>query len=90
MRTLIVVYTWCIVMLSCLCCFSVFFFQAEDGIRDRLVTGVQTCALPISYWQDMLLAVMLSVIYQEESLTVFPARVENKRSDISCGKVYHG
>src|SRR5205823_11809669 len=24
-----------------------FFFQAEDGIRDQLVTGVQTCALPI-------------------------------------------
>src|SRR5438552_10840757 len=28
--------------------FCVFFFQAEDGIRDDLVTGVQTCALPIS------------------------------------------
>src|SRR5207244_8699403 len=28
--------------------FSFFFFQAEDGIRDDLVTGVQTCALPIS------------------------------------------
>src|SRR6266404_3881074 len=28
--------------------FSCFFFQAEDGIRDKLVTGVQTCALPIS------------------------------------------
>src|SRR5436190_21321435 len=28
------------------CCF--FFFQAEDGIRDHCVTGVQTCALPIS------------------------------------------
>src|SRR2546425_6814101 len=28
--------------------FSFFFFQAEDGIRDKLVTGVQTCALPIS------------------------------------------
>src|SRR5437868_14617167 len=27
---------------------SCFFFQAEDGIRDRNVTGVQTCALPIS------------------------------------------
>src|SRR2546430_8228866 len=27
---------------------SVFFFQAEDGIRDLTVTGVQTCALPIS------------------------------------------
>src|SRR5437667_5569417 len=28
--------------------FFFFFFQAEDGIRDRDVTGVQTCALPIS------------------------------------------
>src|SRR5690606_39654465 len=28
--------------------FLVFFFQAEDGIRDFHVTGVQTCALPIS------------------------------------------
>src|SRR5205807_4955231 len=27
---------------------SLFFFQAEDGIRDYKVTGVQTCALPIS------------------------------------------
>src|SRR5437773_12446288 len=27
--------------------FGLFFFQAEDGIRDRDVTGVQTCALPI-------------------------------------------
>src|SRR2546430_8914163 len=27
----------------------VFFFQAEDGIRDLTVTGVQTCALPISF-----------------------------------------
>ena len=36
------------------CCFvfqaedGIFFFQAEDGIRDIGVTGVQTCALPIS------------------------------------------
>src|SRR3989475_4644725 len=28
--------------------FLLFFFQAEDGIRDLTVTGVQTCALPIS------------------------------------------
>src|SRR5437588_3495944 len=28
--------------------FFCFFFQAEDGIRDHCVTGVQTCALPIS------------------------------------------
>src|SRR5438094_5252760 len=32
-----------IILLTCF-----FFFQAEDGIRDRTVTGVQTCALPIS------------------------------------------
>src|SRR5207237_2535306 len=32
---------------SLLCCLFVFFFQAEDGIRDSSVTGVQTCALPI-------------------------------------------
>src|SRR3989441_7801542 len=31
-----------------LSCSVFFFFQAEDGIRDKLVTGVQTCALPIS------------------------------------------
>src|SRR5256884_1413482 len=30
------------------CLFFFFFFQAEDGIRDVAVTGVQTCALPIS------------------------------------------
>src|SRR5260370_27594756 len=29
---------------------TIFFFQAEDGIRDSSVTGVQTCALPICPW----------------------------------------
>src|SRR2546430_9004111 len=33
---------WAVNLLS-----SLFFFQAEDGIRDLTVTGVQTCALPI-------------------------------------------
>src|SRR2546429_3421050 len=32
------------------CCF---FFQAEDGIRDVAVTGVQTCALPISLLEEL-------------------------------------
>src|SRR2546430_3459931 len=42
-----------VVLLGC------FFFQAEDGIRDLTVTGVQTCALPIwregrgEGWQDL-------------------------------------
>src|SRR5438034_11166121 len=31
----------------------VFFFQAEDGIRDHCVTGVQTCALPIFVVEDL-------------------------------------
>src|SRR2546430_7174311 len=30
-----------------------FFFQAEDGIRDLTVTGVQTCALPISFFEGL-------------------------------------
>src|SRR5207248_8023588 len=30
-----------------ICVTIIFFFQAEDGIRDRTVTGVQACALPI-------------------------------------------
>src|SRR5437773_9510115 len=41
----------CIVIFIILIIFYIFFscfFQAEDGIRDRDVTGVQTCALPIS------------------------------------------
>src|SRR5437867_5339376 len=37
----------CLLLYYCYC-FFFFFFQAEDGIRDRTVTGVQTCALPIS------------------------------------------
>src|SRR5207249_6368167 len=36
-----------------------FFFQAEDGIRDRNVTGVQTCALPIWRLVRMLVAAVL-------------------------------
>src|SRR5207245_8772922 len=37
----------CVLILRTHKCLS-FFFQAEDGIRDATVTGVQTCALPIS------------------------------------------
>src|SRR5256885_3617989 len=36
------------VFLTGICKRYIFFFQAEDGIRDYKVTGVQTCALPIS------------------------------------------
>src|SRR3989441_2738033 len=39
-------FTRYLLIVNCLWLFF-FFFQAEDGIRDKLVTGVQTCALPI-------------------------------------------
>src|SRR5699024_11700214 len=47
-----------------------FFFQAEDGIRDRNVTGVQTCALPISdpivdlHHKDIMSTVLPELYYQ--------------------------
>src|SRR5699024_11672490 len=40
--------------------FFSFFFQAEDGIRDRNVTGVQTCALPICQRQRAYIAMVLA------------------------------
>src|SRR5260221_10209184 len=43
-----------------------FFFQAEDGIRDHCVTGVQTCALPISCFMlpiTMLACARLGVVH---------------------------
>src|SRR2546430_9350727 len=43
------------------CCVS-FFFQAEDGIRDLTVTGVQTCALPISVPIQLLCALGFAVL----------------------------
>src|SRR5690348_17895825 len=39
--------------------FFFFFFQAEDGIRDGRVTGVQTCALPIS---EVLIPLALAIL----------------------------
>src|SRR3712207_7534558 len=40
-----------------------FFFQAEDGIRDIGVTGVQTCALPIYFDDCLALASKLAIDY---------------------------
>ena len=40
-----------------------FFFQAEDGIRDSPVTGVQTCALPISLTFFIVLPFFLKIQY---------------------------
>src|SRR5207237_5091342 len=50
-----------------------FFFQAEDGIRDSSVTGVQTCALPIS-------SASLASDSQRTSATLCKARFNLRRS----------
>src|SRR5699024_12011565 len=55
----------------------VFFFQAEDGIRDRNVTGVQTCALPI-YLNVALLCMLAQTAPQQRDVKV--RRADAKRA----------
>src|SRR5437763_2726425 len=56
---------------------SCFFFQAEDGIRDTSVTGVQTCALPISdfgYFRPILFTIPDEYSHSIQELTrLFPS-----------------
>src|SRR5260370_22716245 len=47
-----------------------FFFQAEDGIRDSSVTGVQTCALPIYVLERLLRVDQVEFVALEEMLDV--------------------
>src|SRR5699024_11578563 len=53
------------------------FFQAEDGIRDRNVTGVQTCALPISLHVPALVRLqgVQHALHGEEHLPAVVAKV---------------
>src|SRR2546430_4257381 len=68
-----------------LCMF--FFFQAEDGIRDLTVTGVQTCALPI--WKgeagftlpEVLTAILLFIFILGGTLDVFDGFVTRNRTN---------
>src|SRR2546430_1955030 len=59
---------------------DVFFFQAEDGIRDLTVTGVQTCALPI-----FALASSASSLPQTQSRTEASATVSKARALLQQG-----
>src|SRR5229473_5301890 len=47
-----------------------FFFQAEDGIRDKLVTGVQTCALPIYFPELRIVCGHIGWPWTEEMIAV--------------------
>src|SRR5690606_40746705 len=58
----------------------VFFFQAEDGIRDFHVTGVQTCALPIWFFYrqdryDKEPVYLVIITFVAGMLAVFPAMI---------------
>src|SRR5690349_24383492 len=52
-----------------------FFFQAEDGIRDLYVTGVQTCALPISMCAALLLAACATEMDTKDDASAFPGSI---------------
>src|SRR2546422_11561044 len=65
----------------CMYCFF-FFFQAEDGIRDVAVTGVQTCALPI-FPQDAYTASKGGVLSLTRSLAVQYGR-QGVRANAIC------
>src|SRR5438105_6239145 len=73
--------------------FFFFFFQAEDGIRDPLVTGVQTCALPILVFNPsfpfrlthMLLASAITVGFLLAGISAW--QVLRGRSNTSTPKV---
>src|SRR5207249_6902611 len=54
------------------------FFQAEDGIRDRNVTGVQTCALPISRIAEASISAFL--------VNVAPSAVEHDPSGLALAR----
>src|SRR5256884_1090899 len=56
-------------------CVSFFFFQAEDGIRDVAVTGVQTCALPIFDSASRSAIVYAKVVLLSDSSDASPSSV---------------
>src|SRR2546430_10146506 len=61
---------------------SLFFFQAEDGIRDLTVTGVQTCALPICSLKEASVRMVATAVLVLVLLPSAPAaRSEQARLD---------
>src|ERR1041384_8675922 len=65
----------------------VFFFKAEDGIRDKLVTGVQTCALPI--WMTPISSQTMVVPSCGPPVTIRDRKsgVEGKRGDLGGRRI---
>src|SRR3712207_7998343 len=65
-RCVLIVFTCCLFLFF-------FFFQAEDGIRDIGVTGVQTCALPISRKVAVITSVPASSPVGNDVLVTIPS-----------------
>src|SRR6266481_8316646 len=68
-----------------MCCDFFFFFQAEDGIRDGTVTGVQTCALPI--WME---AHDVKIGAVNDAGANFPGLPEADHSETDGGELAEG
>src|SRR3989475_10165154 len=89
-------------MAGCLPFFFFFFFQAEDGIRDLTVTGVQTCALPICGQTEKTLATAGGYTIRvsdnddtetgtyDVNLVVISDSAHNCAQPIACGDVRMG
>ena len=63
-----------------------FFFQAEDGIRDHCVTGVQTCALPISIYPLFAPAVCLILLHTDILLITYQRTTEDTEISNQSGE----
>src|SRR5207237_1452350 len=69
-------------------CLFIFFFQAEDGIRDSSVTGVQTCALPI-FQRKFPRRQPFSLILSANPLHVIAAPPRQARVSVSARQPRH-
>src|SRR2546427_6042469 len=76
--------------------FFFFFFQAEDGIRDLTVTGVQTCALPISgrFTSQSCPTIVASVVRSTHTADIhpllFPARLTAATAQVAYERSGYG
>src|SRR5438552_13240518 len=76
--------------------FVFFFFQAEDGIRDDLVTGVQTCALPIFFmyfeevdWCYRIKAAGWKVAYVPQAVVVHHIAQSVNKAGFKAYRAFH-
>src|SRR5688572_32747694 len=70
-----------------------FFFQAEDGIRDLTVTGVQTCALPISraccVWRFRQAQSRCAFVCAELATTLVPVKAERTEPALRASTIFN-